>query len=185
MVIVGFDVLAAVYTRDVLLGNEQLFGLMIASVGVGTLAGSLVLMLAKKHPSSWRGFFQGLFLLACIPLVLVLSAWIRPVWAARAVAIAGCFLGGIGNGWLHVHAATLMQTLSPRAFLGRVGGIFESVATSGQLAGVLLSPLLVPAVLPITSFFLLDFGLLVLLIFFSSARLRKIKQVNLAYDQGD
>ncbi len=184
MIIVGFDVLAAVYTRDILLGDERLFSMLIASVGAGTLAGTLFLMMAKSALPAWRGFFLGLFLLALIPLVLALSAWITPVWASWAVAVAGCFLGGIGNGWLHVHAATLMQTLSPRQFLGRVGGIFESVATSGQLAGVLLSPLLVPAVLPITSLFLLDFLFLALLAIFSSMRLRSIQRPTLSYKPG-
>lgn len=177
-IIVGFDVLAPIYTRDILQGHEQLFGTLIAAVGAGTLAGTLALMLVKGKRSAWRGFFLGLFLLACIPLVMAISTWMPSVSLSQAIAILGCFLGGIGNGLLHVQSATLLQTLSPREFLGRLGGIFESVATSGQLVGVLISPLLVPALLSLTTFFLLDFVLLMVLLIFSSARLHKMNSMN-------
>jgi MFS family permease len=150
-VIIGFDVLAPVYTRDTLRGGESLFGLMISLVGVGTLGASLALMLRRSPAAPWRDLTLGLFLLAMIPAVMFGAAFGDPS-QARVVILIGALVGGVGNGLLSIQAGTLLQTLSPASLLGRMSGLFQSVGVTGQLVGILVTPLVVPALLPITAY---------------------------------
>jgi MFS family permease len=151
-VIVGFDVLAPVYTRDVLRGGESLFGLMVSLIGFGTLGASLMLMLRRRPAAPWRDMAAGLFLLALIPAVLAGAAAFGDPGQARALSLFGALVGGVGNGLVIIQAGTLLQLLSPAGLLGRMGGIFQSVSVAGQLVGILVTPLLVPALLPVPVF---------------------------------
>ncbi len=150
-VIIGFDVLAPVYTRDTLRGGESLFGLMISLVGVGTLGASLALMLRRTPAAPWRDLTLGLFLLAMIPAVMFGAAFGDPS-QARVITLIGALVGGVGNGLLIIQAGTLLQLLSPARLLGRMSGLFQSVSVAGQLVGILVTPLVVPALLPITAY---------------------------------
>ncbi|HEX9013795.1 MAG TPA: MFS transporter, partial [Anaerolineaceae bacterium] len=152
-VIVGFDVISPVYIRDVLRGGESLFGLMISLVGVGTLAVTLLLMLRPGASSPWRDLAAGLGFLALLPLLLAGAAALHLPASAAAITAAGAFLGGIGNGLVNVQSGTLLQSLSPRGLLGRMGGLFQSTAVAGQLVGTLATPLIVPGLLPMGIFF--------------------------------
>ena len=152
-VIVGFDVLASVFIRDVLGEGESFFGLGIGLVGLGTLLASLWLMVRVRKISPWRDMALGLLLLALIPLTLAVSAQIEAQTTARILMLAGCLLGGFGNGLVHIQSATLLQLSSPAAMLGRAGGMMQSTATAGQLIGVLATPLLVPGLLSMAHFF--------------------------------
>jgi MFS family permease len=150
-VIIGFDVLAPIYTRDTLRGGESLFGLMISLVGVGTLGASLALMLRRSPAVPWRDLTLGLFLLAMIPAVMFGAAFGDPS-QARIITLIGALVGGVGNGLLIIQAGTLLQMLSPASLLGRMSGLFQSVSVAGQLVGILVTPLVVPALLPITAY---------------------------------
>lgn len=152
-VIIGFDVLAPVYIRDILQANEELFGLQVGLVGVGTLAASLLVMLRKGESQPWSEAMLGLLLLGMIPLLLAVGAWLGDPILGRWLALAACLVGGFGNGLLVVQGGTLLQLLSPSALLGRMSGLFQSVAVAGQLIGLLLTPLLVPAILSVAAFF--------------------------------
>jgi MFS family permease len=149
-VIIGFDVLAPVFTRDVLRGGESLFGLMISLIGFGTLAATLLLMLRRSAANPWRDLAAGLFLLALIPALLAAAAGVGNPGLARTLTLAGSFVGGVGNGLLVVQAGTLLQMLSPANMLGRMGGVFQSVSVAGQLVGIVVTPLVVPGLLPMS-----------------------------------
>jgi MFS family permease len=150
-VIIGFDVLAPIYTRDTLQGGESLFGLMISLVGLGTLGASLALMLRRSPAAPWRDLTLGLFLLAMIPAVMFGAAF-GGASQARVVILIGALVGGVGNGLLTIQAGTLLQMLSPASLLGRMSGLFQSVGLAGQLVGILVTPLVVPALLPVTAY---------------------------------
>ena len=152
-VVVGFDIVAPVYTRDVLRGGESLFGLMVSLVGFGTLGATLILLLRKGQANPWRDMAAGLFLLGMIPGLLALAVALDDPSQARVLTLAGALVGGVGNGLLQVQAGTLLQLLSPARLLGRMSGIFQMTAVSGQLVGILITPLLVPGVLPMGLYF--------------------------------
>jgi MFS family permease len=150
--IIGFDVLAPIYARDVLHSGESLYGLMISLVGFGTLAVTLLLMLRRSPGNPWRDVAAGLFLLALIPALMAAAAGMGDAGQARALTLAGAFLGGVGNGLLVVQSGTLLQLLSPAGLLGRIGGLYQSVTVAGQLVGIALTPLIVPGLLPISAY---------------------------------
>ncbi len=156
-VIIGFDILAPVFIRDVLGSDESFFGLVIGLVGLGTVGVSIVLMLRKGQVNQWRDILLGLFLLGLIPASLWLVTWQGSPTQARTLVALFAFVGGIGNGLLAIQIGTLLQLLTPAAVLGRVSGLFQSTVIAGQLAGIVITPLLVPAVLNYGAYFGLSF----------------------------
>ena len=165
LVIVGFDVLSSIVTRDVLQGDERLLGLLVGLVGIGTAAAALYLVLDKRQREPWHDLVAGLALMACLPGSAALAAVLGDPGPARLALAAGCLIGGIGDGLAVVQAGTLLQQLAPPAMLGRMGGLWQSSATAGQLAGIVVTPLLVPHLLSTASYFAITtaaLGLLVL-----------------------
>jgi MFS family permease len=153
VVIIGFDVLASIYIRDTLHAGEQYYGLAIALVGLGAILSTVILMARKEQNNPWWIVIWGLGLLGLIPLVMAAGTCLPNVALLRILVLAGCLLGGIGNGFAHVQLATLLQTLTPASVLGRMSGLYQSCAIAGQLIGILLTPILVPAVLTVNGFF--------------------------------
>lgn len=163
VIIIGFDVLSSIFTRDVLKGDESTFGLLIGLVGLGTVASAAWLMVTKRKRSLWRDVIMGLLLLALLPLLAALGAWSGSPVLATATLALGCLVAGIGMGFTHVQSGTLLQTLTPPALLGRAVGMFQSTAVAGQMVGLLLTPLLVPAVFTPAAYLALA-GLAILLV---------------------
>jgi hypothetical protein len=152
-IIIGFDVLASLFTRDVLAGDESFFSLLIGVVGLGTVGSTTALLWSKTGSAPWRDVVVGILLLACIPAFMALVMWASSPVLARVMVLIACLLGGAGNGLLVVQIGTLLQLLSPPALLGRVGGLFQSTVVAGQLAGLLLTPLLVPTIFSMQTYF--------------------------------
>ncbi|MEZ4771498.1 MAG: MFS transporter [Caldilineales bacterium] len=164
--IIGFDVLSAIFTRDILQGSEATFGLLIGLIGLGTVAGAAGLMLSKRQRNLWADVAAGLLLLTVLAAAVAIGAWVGDPALATVVLAAGCLLAGLGMGIMHVQIATLIQMLTPAALLGRAGGMFQSVAVAGQIAGILLTPLLVPGLLSVAQFFgLATLALLALVVY--------------------
>lgn len=166
-VIVGFDVLSSVFIRDILKGNEQLYGVLIGLVGLGTLGAAAVLMLRKETGNPWKDMITGILLLICVPGSMAAAAWLPDPIMGRIVVILGALLGGIGNGLVTVQTGTLLQLHSPASLLGRMGGMFQSTAVGGQLIGILITPLLVPGLLSMGAFFAASSLALLLLAFYT------------------
>jgi len=155
-VIVGFDVLSSVYFRDILHENEGFYGLAIGLVGVGTLMATFLLMLRKTTVNPWRDVVTGIILLSMIALTMAIAAGLTDLFLARWIVLAGCLIGGIGNGLINVQVTTLLQTLTPASILGQISGFFQSTTTAGQLLGIVLTPLLVPGLLSMSNYFTLS-----------------------------
>jgi MFS family permease len=150
--IVAVDILAAILTRDVLKGGEEIFGLQIGLIGFGTLLGAASLMVRPTRINPWVDILGGLTLAAAIPAALAAACFIADPNTGRAMVFSACLLGGFGIGRKMVRAGTLLQTLPPAHLLGRAGGLFQSVVVSAQLIGTLLIPVVVPAVLPVYTY---------------------------------
>ncbi len=175
LVLICFDVLSAVYFRDVLQTGEQYMGLVIGLIGVGTLIATVLLM-RRKHPADpWRDVIIGIALLGIIPLTFSLGNTISNLAVLRVVVLVACLFGGVGNGFVHVQMITLLQTLAPAGMLGRASGVYQSVMVTGQLIGLVLTPLLVPGVLAMTSFFLVSAGCLAGVILWITVQLNRTR----------
>lgn len=156
-VIVGFDVLAAVFFRDALKETESFYGLAIGLVGVGSLLSTFYLLFKKRASRSWPDAVLGIALLSIIPLSLTLGAGMQNISLARVITMVACFVGGMGNGLLHVQISTLLQSFTPGHLLGEASGLLQSTMVTGQLLGTILTPILVPGVLSTGIFCLLSF----------------------------
>jgi MFS family permease len=160
VVIIGFDALASVFVRDVLHGDERLFGLLIGLVGLGTVGAAGALLWRPTNRDPWRDLVLGIVLLAVVPASLAVAAHlaaspggtVRGLAAVQAVAAFGCLVGGLGNGLVVVQSGTLLQTLSPGSLLGQMAGAVQSTRVAGQMAGLLITPLLVPALLAMDAY---------------------------------
>lgn len=151
--IIGFDVLSSIFTRDVLHDGEKLYGLIVSLVGIGSLVATAILMMRKKNGNPWKDMTVGFALLGILPVALVTGYQFSDVNIARNLLLAACFIGGIGNGLVHVQVGTIMQLVTPSNILGRVGGWLQTVMVAGQLVGLLVTPLLVPRFVSMEIFF--------------------------------
>jgi MFS family permease len=180
IVIIGLDVMSSIVIRDVLRGNEGLFGVVIGLVGLGSVGASAGLLLAKGNRNLWRNVMVGILLMACMPGALAAVIRVGGGTAGTIVVIVGCLVGGVGNGLINVQVPTLIQQLSPPEMLGRLGGVFQSVTVGGQLVGLLVTPLLVPGLLSMGDYFTLSAAALVVLVFFTALTLRRSRPVSAA-----
>jgi MFS family permease len=149
----GFDVLAPIYIRDVLKGGESLFGILVGLIGLGSLGSAMILMFHSGNQNLWRDVLGGLILLWFIPSTMALGAYLAGTPGAAPLVAIGCLVGGIGSGLLNIQITTLLQLLSPPEILGRMGGLFQSTSVAGQFIGMIITPLLVPALLSLGSYF--------------------------------
>jgi MFS family permease len=152
LVIIGFDSVGAVFVRDYLGAGEGFFGLAIGFVGAGTLLATIGLMVARGRGEPWRHVLAGVFCLGLLPLLLAIGGLFPGGASIRVLMLAGSVIGGVGLGLVHVQLFTLLQVLSPPALLGRVGGLLQATVVGAQLAGLLVTPMLVPAIIPITGY---------------------------------
>jgi MFS family permease len=170
LAIVGFDVLSSVYVRDVLHQGEKIYGFAISLVGIGSLCATMVLMLRKTAKNPWIDIIMGFSLLTVIPLALVIAFQFEDASVALYMLMMACFIGGIGNGLVHVQIGTIMQLVTPGAILGQVGGWLQSVMVAGQLVGLILTPVFVPGLVTMQAYFagmLVLMGMLILFLAFN------------------
>jgi DHA3 family macrolide efflux protein-like MFS transporter len=153
LVIMGFDVLSSIAVRDLLQADERFFGMLIGLVGLGSVLAGLMLMLRKQQVNPWYDVIVGLLLLSLLPLSITLSARLQDLTQIRALVACGAFIGGLGNGLIVVQVSTLLQLLSPPSQLGRLSGVFQSTIAAAQLITIVATPLLVPALFSVGSFF--------------------------------
>ncbi len=166
LIIIGFDVSFSVFIRDILHADESFMGLTIGLVGVGTLISTIVLLIRKSKNDLWLDIITGISLLAFIPLALCISAYLGKPEIARILVLAGCLVGGIGNGFVNVQITTLLQKRTPPEFLGRMGGVFQSTAVAGQLIGIVITPFLLAGILTMGEFYGISFVCLLLLVLY-------------------
>ncbi len=152
-ILMGFDVLSSIFTRDVLRGGEEFFGILIGLIGVGTVVVSTGLLFLKGASKPWRDAIVGLVLLAGIPAFLALATLAADLTLAKSLAIIGCLIGGLGNGLISVQSSTLLQVSAPPELLGRFGGLFQSTFVAGQMVAIFMTPALVPTILPMGMYF--------------------------------
>ena len=151
--IVSIDILASIFTRDVLQSGESYFGLIIGMIGFGTLVGAATLMLTKKASHPWRDVIGGFAIMAILPASMAAGYHVHDLIVLRFITIPICVVAGFGMGRKLVQDNTLIQTLSPAVMLGRVSGLYQSTIIAAQLAGTVLTSALVPIFIPVDVYF--------------------------------
>jgi hypothetical protein len=158
--LMAFDILSSICTRDILQGDESLFGVLIGLVGFGTVLSGFYLMLRKKKVNPWQDFKVGLGLMMFLPGIVGLVSLLNASVLSMGLAMVGVFVGGLGVGFFMVQTSTLLQTLSPAAILGSISGYYQTVCVAGQIVAILGVPLVTPYLISMaTLFFLMTAGL--------------------------
>ncbi len=113
-----YQTLLPVLSSEVLGGGPRLYGVLLASAGVGALTGAVGLLLRKGLRGLGRRVAIGATLLALGLLVLALS---------RSAALSAAALAVSGFGFITQMAGTmtLLQGLAPKEMRGRVMGLFS------------------------------------------------------------
>ena len=160
-----FGPLIAVYVRDELHATSLAFGIINSMIGIGMIAGTLVIShfaknVSKTHLALWGLFTMGAF-------VLVLAAF-------KSIAAASVCMFGLGIGviFVIVAAQTLMQGHTPMEMIGRVSSSFMAVLSISQLVGLIFSGSLAQT-LGITNLFYASAVMLFLITIFGYFRLPK------------
>jgi MFS family permease len=123
-----------VYATDSLGAGDGAYGLLLAMWGAGTVVSSVALARARKVsamvliPLGACGIGAGFVLMAVAPVLLL--------------ALAGCLLGGVGNGIYYVSVVQALQERIHDDFQARVMGLLESTTAGAYGAGFLLGGLL-------------------------------------------
>jgi MFS family permease len=131
----NFQVLAPVYSRDVLGGGSDTFGFLMASLGVGSLSGALLIAFGRKP--SMRLLLAGVVAIGVGALGLSVTAWL-PIGAVLM------FLSGWGMISMAATTNTIIQLAVPDILRGRVMSVYTTVFAGtvplgGLFAGSLAS----------------------------------------------
>lgn len=160
-----FGPLIAVYVRDELNATSLAFGIINSLIGVGMIAGTLVMNRFAGKFSKTHLALAGLLTMGLFVVVLA---------ASKTVVAASVSMFGVGIGviFVFVSAQTLMQGQTPIELIGRVSSTVMSVLSFAQLIGLVFSGSLAQA-LGITKLFYASAALLVLMTIFGYFRLPK------------
>jgi MFS family permease len=113
-------------------------GFLNSAVGIGALAGMLV-MLTLIGTSRLAAVFRLGILLWGVPLALL------GIWPSVAAALVLLGVLGVGNTLVDVAGLTLLQRAAPDEVRARVFGVLESVFLGTIAIGAILAPLLTAA----------------------------------------
>jgi MFS family permease len=113
-------------------------GFLNSAVGIGALAGMLV-MLTLIGTSRLAAVFRLGILLWGVPLALL------GIWPSVAAALVLLGILGVGNTLVDVAGLTLLQRAAPDEVRARVFGVLESVFLGTIAIGAILAPLLTAA----------------------------------------
>lgn len=131
----SFSPLISIYIRDSLRAGPILYGAISAMVGVGLIAGTVVVKRAAESRPMSTVIIAGLLALAGG------AATLGAIRLAPMAALA-TFLVGAGIAFVVVPGQTLTQKETPPAMQGRVSSTFMSLFSAAQILGMLLSGVL-------------------------------------------
>jgi MFS family permease len=139
-----------VYVKETLGSSDTGYGLMLASWGVGMVAGSFVFALARQAP---------LALLLLLSTLAVGAGYLGlAVAPTLALACAASVLGGAGNGVQWVTAISAVQELTAESMQARVMSVLESIGAAMPGVGFALGGVIAALVSPRATFAVAGFG---------------------------
>ena len=119
-----------VFAKQTLDAGDAGYGVLLASWGVGMVAGSLLFAALRRVP------LRGLLLVSTLAIgVAYLATSVSPT---LAVACAASVIGGLGNGVQWIALVTAVQELTSGAYQARVLALLEALASAMPGAGFLL-----------------------------------------------
>ena len=127
-----FDALIAIYVRDILNSSSRVFGVMIATIGVGTIVGSTAVGKFAQRMSRVQLVAAGIGGCGFGVALLAMAS------SAPAALAASLFLG-LTVAAVFIPSQALTQEETPAEMLGRVSATSIAMVTVSQLVGVAVS----------------------------------------------
>jgi MFS family permease len=142
-----------VYAKDTLDAGDAGYGTLLASWGIGMLAGSLVF--TASHRRSLGSLLAG--------SVLAVAASYLGMAAAPTLAVAcvAAVVGGLGNGIEVVSLVSAIQELTESGYQARVMALLESLSASMPAIGFLVGGAVAALASPRATFLVGGLGILV------------------------
>jgi MFS family permease len=139
----NFQVLMPVYTRVVLGGESQTFGLLMSAMGVGSLSGALLIAFGRRP--SMRLLLTGVAAIGMGTIGLAVTSWLP-------ISVVLMFMSGWGMISMAATTNTTIQLAVPDVLRGRVMSVYTtvfagSVPLGGLLAGTVAAAFGAPAAL--------------------------------------
>lgn len=128
----AFDVLIAVYVRDILHSESKVFGSLVALVGLGTIFGGLLIGKFAQRVSR-------ALLVACGIFGSGVGIFLLAVAANAPIALACSLVLGLAVSAVMIPSQTVVQEESPHEILGRVSSTVIALMTVSQIVGVSIS----------------------------------------------
>jgi MFS family permease len=141
-----FGPLVAIYVRDILHANPNIFAVTSASIGIGLLVGVNLLNAFAKHIGNTTQVYLGLGGIAVGTALLATAPWasitLLHIALPVALTVLGCFTIGFSAAGIIVPSQTLVQQETPPDLMGRVGSTLMSAIFTAQILGLVLSGVL-------------------------------------------
>lgn len=118
--IYNYDIIIPVFTKDILQQGEKIYGLLISSMGIGSLIGAVIVSMKSKWGSKMKILF-GSFVVEA--LLLITISFTRTYYLTSVLLI----ISGIFNVWFGTAANSALQLASEDKYRGRVMSVYSLV----------------------------------------------------------
>lgn len=118
--IYNYDIIIPVFTKDILQQGEKTYGLLISSMGIGSLLGAVIVSMKSKLGSGMKIIFMSF---AVEAILLIMISFTRAYYLS-AILLA---LSGVFNVWFGTAANSALQLASADEYRGRVMSVYSLV----------------------------------------------------------
>lgn len=175
--IFNYNVLIPVFTKNVLHQGEKIFGLLMSALGLGSLAGALMVSVRSKSGPKFKILTLSGVL---VSVFLILISFTRTYYLTAILFIAN----GIFNIWFSTTANSTLQITAKEEYRGRVMSVYALVFAGATPVGNMFAGYTADKFGASASFFLSGIFTLVLIVILvlmmklktSSNRLNPLKQ---------
>ncbi|GAB6153537.1 MFS transporter [Desulfosporosinus burensis] len=116
----NFNILLPVFTKDVLHQGEQVYGLLMSTLGVGSLLGAIMVSIKSKiGPHSKILIFSTLM----VSIMFILISFTKTYYYTAILLL----LGGVATIWFTTNANSTLQITSKDEYRGRVMSVYSLV----------------------------------------------------------
>ncbi len=124
----NFNILIPVFTKNILFQGETIYGFLMSALGVGSLAGALMVSLKSKSGPNMKILFRSSIV---VSLMLILISFTKSYYYTAILLV----ITGIFNIWFSTTANSTLQITSIDEYRGRVMSVYSLVFAGASPIG--------------------------------------------------
>jgi MFS family permease len=128
----NYEILIPVLTKNVLYQDEKVYGLLMSSLGLGSLLGAMMISMRGRSKAGSTTLFIGS---VTVSMLLILIGLARIYY----ITIILLIVSGITNVWFSTNANLTLQLTAKDEYRGRVMSVFSLVNSGTAPLGYMLS----------------------------------------------